>query len=199
MKLFHRITISLTENDLRLLEDLLREGFESYSQIFRNALDFYWRLFKAFKMAGYSIEKLPKDYERIAYHIYNVEMKQYVIMDKELYRVLLKKIQNKYTAEEIERDEEFLRGIRGFSNLFYIWHKWNENTRSVEKAEEVLKTIEFGGGGEFRKVKENEFIFRTAPENVIITKSIIKSVYEQLGVKAEFELSGERIFIRVLN
>lgn len=199
MKLFHRITVALTDNELKMLEDLLKEGFESYSQIFRNALEIYWRVFKAFKVAGYSIEKLPKDFERIAYHIYNVEMKQYVIMDKELYRVLMKKVQERYSAEEIERDEEFLRGIRGFSNLFYIWHKWGENTRSAEKAEEVLKTIEFGGGGEFKKVRENEFIFRTAPENILVTKSIIKSVYEQLGVKAEFEISGERIFIRVLN
>lgn len=199
MKLFHRITVSLTESDMQLLENLHKESFESYSQIIRNALELYWRLFKAFKFAGYNLERLPKDIERLAYHIYNVEMKQYVILDKEIYRVLLKKIQEKYSSEEIESDEEFLKGVRGFSNLFYIWHKWDERTKSVEKAEEVLKTIEFGGGGEFKKVKDNEFIFRTVPENVFVTKSIIKTIYEQLGIKAKFEISGERIFIKVLN
>uniref|UniRef100_A0A7C2SEC7 Ribbon-helix-helix protein, CopG family n=1 Tax=Archaeoglobus fulgidus TaxID=2234 RepID=A0A7C2SEC7_ARCFL len=197
MKLFHRLTISLTDKEMQELEELRKEGFENYSQIFRDALKFYFRLYKAFKLAGYDINKLPDDFERLAYHIYNVEMKQYVILDKELYRVLLKKIQEKYSPAELERDEDFLKAIRGFSNLFYIWHKWTENTDASVKAQEVLKTIEFGGGGEFKKVSESEFIFRTVPENVFVTKSIIKAIYEALKVEAEMSVSGERIFIRL--
>ncbi|MEM0203888.1 MAG: ribbon-helix-helix protein, CopG family [Archaeoglobaceae archaeon] len=196
MKLYHRVTISLTDSDIEMLEDLRKEGMDSYSQIFRRALDIYYRLFKAFKTAGYDMEKIPKDFVRLAFHIYNVELRQYVIMDREIYRVLLKKIQEKFSPEEIEKDEDFLRGIRGFANLFYVWHKWKEDAKSAEKAEEVLKTIEFGGGGEFTKVKEGEFIFRTVAENVVVTKSIIKTLFDQLNIKASFEISGERIFIK---
>lgn len=197
MKQFYRLTISLTDKEMQNLEELRQDDFENYSQIFRDALDLYFRLYKAFKLAGYDIKKLPADFERLAYHIYNVEMKQYVILDKELYRVLLKKIQERYSPAELEKDEDFLKAIRGFSNLFYIWHRWTENTEVSVKAQEVLKTIEFGGGGEFSKVSESEFIFRTAPENVFVTKSIIKAIYDALKVEAEMNVSGERIFIKL--
>lgn len=197
MKQFHRLTISLTDKEMQKLEELRGEGFENYSQIFRDALNLYYRLYKAFKIAGYDINKLPEDFERLAYHIYNVEMKQYVILDRELYRVLLKKLQEKYSSEELEKDKEFERAIKGFSNLFYIWHRWTAETKASEKAQEVLKTIEFGGGGEFKKVSDNEFIFRTSPENVVVTKSIIKMLYEALRVNATLSVSGERIFIKL--
>ncbi|MFN3384238.1 MAG: ribbon-helix-helix protein, CopG family, partial [Archaeoglobaceae archaeon] len=96
MKLYHRLTVSLTDSDIELLEDLRKEGMESYSQVFRNALELYYRIFKAFKTAGYNIDRIPKDYVRLAFHVYNVELRQYVIIDKELYRALLKKIQEKF-------------------------------------------------------------------------------------------------------
>ncbi len=199
MKLFHRLTVALTEDDLKLLEDLREESKESYSEIFRKSLDLYYRIYKGFKAAGYEFNKLPKDVERLAYHIYNVELRQYVIMDKEVYRMLLKKIQQKYSAEELEKDPEFINAIKGFANLFYIWNRWNENTKASEKAEEVLRTIEFAGGGEFKKVSNNEFIFRTVPENVVVTKAIIKTVYELLSVASEMRISDERIFIKIFD
>lgn len=92
-----------------------------------------------------------------------------------------------------------MKGIHGLANLFYVWNKWKEGAKNAEKAEEVLKTIEFGGGGEFTKVREGEFIFRTVAENVIVTKSIIKALFDHFRIKASFEISGERIFIKIID
>jgi len=48
-----------------------------------------------------------------------------------------------------------------------------------------------------RKSKRAKFIFRTVAENVVVTKSIIKALFDQLNIRASFEISGERIFIKI--
>ncbi|HIH69329.1 MAG TPA: hypothetical protein HA299_01715 [Methermicoccus shengliensis] len=181
---------------MKLLEELRRDSGESLSQIFRDALYIYYRLVKAGKKAGVDYRKYFNDIERLAYHIYNVEMRQFVILDREFYRVLLKKLQKIERPEEIV-DEEFVNAVKGIARLFLIDYGWNENTSDVEKAEAVLRTIEFAGGGTFVKVNEHEFVFRTPPENLIVTKIIIKTLLESGGIKASFETTSERIFIRV--
>ncbi|MDI3502962.1 MAG: hypothetical protein PWR13_472 [Archaeoglobi archaeon] len=197
MKLFHRVTISLRSEDLKVIEELKNiNNEESVSQIFRDALYIYYRLVKAGKKAGVDYRKYFNDIDRLASHIHGVESRQFAILDKEFYRVLLKKLQKLERPEEIV-DEEFVNAIKGIARLFLIDYGWDESTSTIEKAEVVLRTIEFAGGGTFVKVNEHEFVFRTPPENLIVTKVIIKTLFESLGIKANFETTSERIFIRV--
>jgi len=199
LKLFHRITVALTDKEMKLLEELRGESGESLSQIFRDALYLYYRLVKASKKAGIDYRKYFNDIERLAYHIHGVETRQFAILDREFYRVLLKKLQENVNPDDLEGDEEFISAIKGLANLFLIEYGWDENTGAIEKAEVVLRMIEFAGGGAFVKVNEHELIFQTPPENLIVTKMIIKTLFELLGIRASFDTSSERIFIRVEN
>ena len=197
MKLFHRVTVSLTDEEMKVLEELRRVSGESLSQIFRDALYIYYRLVKASKKAGVDYRKYFNDIDRLAYHMYHVETGQFVILDREFYRVLLKKLQENVNPEDLENDEEFVSAVKGIAKLFLIEYGWDENTRAIEKAEIVLRMIEFAGGGTFVKVNENELIFQTPPENLIVTKIIIKTLFELLEIRTSFETTSERIFIRV--
>ena len=197
MKLFHRITISLNDEEMKLLEDLRRDSGESLSQIFREALTVYYNLIKACRKSKVDFRKYFNDIDRLATHIHGVESRQFVIIDRELYRVLLKKIQELGDPEQIV-DEEFVNAVRGLANLFKIEFGWDENTPDIEKAETVLKMIEFAGGGVLQKYRE-KLVFQTPPENLIVTKILIKTLFEQLGINTVVETALERIFIRIKN
>ncbi len=57
MKLFHRITISLTDEEMNLIEELRRDSGDSLSKIFRESLQIYYNLIKASKAAGVDFRK----------------------------------------------------------------------------------------------------------------------------------------------
>lgn len=198
MKIFHRITIALSEEENRLLEDLRKETGDSLSQIFRDALQIYYRIIKAGKKVGIDYRKYLNDVERLASHIYGVETAQFVIIDREFYRVLLKKLQERFSEKDLESDPEMLNAIRGVAMLFLHKYNWKEDDDATKKVEEVLKTFEFAGGGRISKIGEGKFVVQVPPENLIITKAILKTLFDAMNVISELETSEERIFVKVL-
>ncbi|MDK2795263.1 MAG: hypothetical protein PWQ58_462 [Archaeoglobaceae archaeon] len=198
MKIFHRITIALSEEENSLLEDLRKETGDSLSQIFRDALQIYYRIIKAGKKVGIDYRKYLSDVERLASHIYGVETAQFVIIDREFYRVLLKKLQERFSEKDLESDPEMLNAIRGVAMLFLHKYNWKEDDDATKKVEEVLKTFEFAGGGRISKIGEGKFVVQTPPENLTITKTILKMLFDAMNVISELETSEERIFVKVL-
>lgn len=197
MKLFHRITISLSEDDMKLIEELRRDSGDSLSKIFREAIQLYYNLLKASKAAGVDFRKYFANATRLAFHINGVEQKQFAVIDREIYRVMLKKLQEKVPPESIESDEEFRSAVAGVVKLFEITRdRWSEYT-DEQKLEEILSTMEFAGAGTFARVGDKEYIVNTYAESTAITKLIISSVLASAGLKVEIDHTPGKIFIRL--
>ncbi|MET1124921.1 MAG: ribbon-helix-helix protein, CopG family [Archaeoglobaceae archaeon] len=197
MKPFHRLTVSLTDEEMKILEELRRESGESLSKIFRDAIYIYYKLVKASRVAGVDFRKYFTDIARLAFHIHGVEQKQFAVIDRELYRVLLKKLQENVDPESIERDEEFRAAVSGLVKLFEVtrgeWEKWEKK----EKLEEILSTLEFAGAGFFAKVGDGEYIFSTYAESTSVTKVILSAILSSAGIDCEVESSPGKIFVRL--
>lgn len=197
MKLYNRITIAISDEDLKILDKLRKENDMSYSAVIREALDLYYRLYTASKKAGFNLTSLKHDVERLAWHIYNVELGMYVILDKEYYRVIVKKLQEYVPKDELEKDEEFRRALKGLANLFKLIYRWGDETEPEKKVEELLKSIEFAGGGELVRAGGGFFVFKTLPEHIEVMETAIKILLDHLGVNYKMDTSGDRIFIQL--
>ncbi len=196
MKLFHRITISLTDEEMNLIEELRRDSGDSLSKIFRESLQIYYNLIKASKAAGVDFRKYFSNVNRLAFHIHGVEQKQFAVIDKEIYRVLLKKLQEKVPPESIENDEEFKSAMSGLVKLFEVTRDW-ENFTETEKVEEILSTLEFAGAGTYAKIGDGEYIFNTYAESTAITKLILSSIFSSAGIKVAIDYAPGKIFVRL--
>ncbi len=198
-KIFHRVTVALNDDDLKVVDYLKEETGDSVSRIFRDALHLYYNLVKATKKAGIgNYRKYFHDIGRLALHIHGVEEGQFAVIDRELYRVLVKKLQEKVGSEELEKDEEFLMAISSTAKLFEYAYKWSDSESPARKVEDVLHTLDFAGAGTISKVDSKTFVFLTPPEILIITKLIIKQLLEALGINVVIESTTEKIFIKVV-
>lgn len=197
MRLFHRITISLTDDEMNLIEELRREGGDSVSKIFRDAIQLYYNLFKASKVAGVDFNKYFRNIDRLASHIHGVEQRQFAIIDRDFYRVLLRKLQEKVEPETMEKDEEFKLAISGVAKLFKVTRSGWDEFSDDEKVKEILSTLEFAGAGSYSKIGDGEYIFNTYPEGTTLTKVILSHLLSSAGIKAEIDYSPGKIFIKL--
>ncbi|MEM4445825.1 MAG: ribbon-helix-helix protein, CopG family [Candidatus Jordarchaeales archaeon] len=197
-KIFHRITVALDDFDIKLVDYLREKTGKSVSQVFREALQLYHNLVKATEKAGIGdYRKYFSDIGRLALHIHGVEERQFAVIDRELYRVLVKKLQEKVDPSELEKDEEFLMAIQSTARLFEYAYRWRDDESPVKKAQDVLWMMDFAGAGTLTKVGAADFVFQTPPEILVITKLIVKCIFDALGINADMDSTTEKIFIRV--
>lgn len=196
MKLFHRITIALTDEEMNLIEELRRNSGESVSKIFRESLQIYYNLVKASRLAGVDFRKYFTNVTRLAFHIHGVEQKQFAVIERELYRVMLKKILEKVPAESLENDEEFKSAISGLVKLFEVTRDW-KNYSDYEKVEDILSTLEFAGAGSFAKIGDGEYIFNTYAESTPITKIILAAIFSSAGINVKLDHTPGKIFVKI--
>ena len=197
-KIFHRITVALDDLDLRLVDYLTRSTGGSVSQVFREALRLYYNLVKAAEKSGIGdYKKYFSDVDKLALHIHGVEERQFAVIDRELYRVLVKKLQENVNLDELGKDKEFLVAIQSTARLFKYAYRWDDGENPVKKAQDVLYMLDFAGAGTVTKVGSSEFIFHTPPEILVITKLIVKCIFEALGIEVAIESTTEKLFIKV--
>lgn len=197
-KVFHRVTVALDDSDLKLVDYLRENTGGSVSQVFRDALRLYYNLVKATEKAGIgNFRKYFNDIGRLALHIHGVEERQFAVIDRELYRVLVKKLQENVDPEELEEDKEFLSAIQSTARLFEYAYRWSDGESPVKKAQDVLWMLDFAGAGTAIKLGASDFVFQTPPEILAITKIIVESIFRALGIDATIESTSEKLFIKV--
>ncbi|MEM3664072.1 MAG: ribbon-helix-helix protein, CopG family [Candidatus Jordarchaeales archaeon] len=199
-KIFRRVTIALDDFDMKLIDYLRKVTEGSVSQVLRDALRFYYNLVKAAEKSGIGdYKKYFNDIDRLALHIHGVEERQFAVIDRELYRVLVKKLQEKIDPDELEKDKEFLTAIQSTARLFKYAYHWEDNESPVKKTQDVLWMLDFAGAGTVTKVGSSDFVLQTPPEILVITKLIVKCIFEALGIDVTIESTTEKLFIKVRN
>ncbi|MEM2574150.1 MAG: hypothetical protein QXF77_07035, partial [Candidatus Jordarchaeales archaeon] len=80
----------------------------------------------------------------------------------------------------------------------YAYH-WEDNESPVKKTQDVLWMLDFAGAGTVTKVGSSDFVLQTPPEILVITKLIVKCIFEALGIDVTIESTTEKLFIKVRN